>query len=289
MSKRPGLPVVVRQELEKYKAGGSRHLEKAAVRHQGNSVWPVSTKRIHSDSTMRAYKRHATAYARWARERYGIRKWEDLHARAGELVSSYLRTHLHAGHSPYTLQVVRSALRMLHQDWTLGEDVKIPRRYREDITRSRYKAERDKGINLANYKPLTDFLTATGLRRREIEQLVVSRVSERCGSLSVHVDNGEGGKLRDVPVLPSHEQAVTGAIEGKGLDDLVFKQVPSRIDVHAYRRLYAQKLYCHLSGRELPPRDRRLKASDYDTCAALEVSRALGHNRIDLVLNNYLR
>ncbi len=290
MSKRPGLPVAVRQELDKHKAiGVSRYLEKAAARREGNTSWSVSTGRIHSDSTLEAYKRHATAYALWARERYGVRRIEHLHARAGELVSEYVQERIATGHSPFTVQLVRSALRMLHQDWTLAGEVKIPRRYREEITRSRYKAERDKGINQANYQPLIDFLVATGLRRREIEGLVVSRVREEAGYLQVHVDNGKGGKQRDVPVLPGHEEAVRQAIRSKGLDELVFERVPSRIDVHSYRREYAQQLYRHLSGRELPPKHGRLQASDYDEAAALGVSRALGHNRVDVVLTNYIR
>ncbi len=290
MTKRPGLPVAVRAELDKRKAMGvSRYLAKAELRQGGATAWSLSTGRIHSDSTLEAYKRHATAYARWARDRYGIRKLEELHAHAGELVPAYLQTHLEAGHSPYTVQLVRSALRMLHQDWTLGHDVHIPPRRREAITRSRLPVARDLGINLDHYRPLTAFLGATGLRRREVEGLMAGQVLDGSGGLCVFVDNGKGGKQRLVPVLPGSEAHVRDVVRGKAPNQVVFDRVPSRLDVHAYRRQYAQALYVALSGRELPDPHGRLEASGYDAAAVLRVSEALGHNRIDVVLTNYLR
>ncbi len=106
---------------------------------------------------------------------------------------------------------------------------------------------------------------------------------------SVFVYNGKGGKARDVPVLGGHQTAVQCAIEGKQGEDRVFDSVPSRIDVHSYRRLYAQAFYVQLSGRSLPPSTGRLKASDWDVSAAETVSKALGHNRTDVVLRHYLR
>jgi hypothetical protein len=60
--------------------------------------------------------------------------------------------------------------------------------------------------------------------------------------------------------------------------------------VHSYRREYVQALYLyHAPGRTLPPATGRLKANDYDRDAAYEVTLALGHNRIDVVLCHYLR
>jgi hypothetical protein len=61
------------------------------------------------------------------------------------------------------------------------------------------------------------------------------------------------------------------------------------MDVHAYRREYAQALYLSLADLKLPPPEGRLKHSDYDLAAVQRVSWALGHNRLDAVLRHYLR
>jgi hypothetical protein len=62
------------------------------------------------------------------------------------------------------------------------------------------------------------------------------------------------------------------------------------MDVHGYRREFAQALYLyHAPGRTLPPATGRLKRSDYDRDAAQRVSWALGHQRIDVVLRHYIR
>ena len=66
-------------------------------------------------------------------------------------------------------------------------------------------------------------------------------------------------------------------------------KVDSRLNPQAQRRQYAQDFYRLLSGRELLPRDRRLRTSDYDLDAVLEVAQYLGHNRIDVILKSYLR
>ncbi len=67
----------------------------------------------------------------------------------------------------------------------------------------------------------------------------------------------------------------------------LFAHVPEHLDIQALRRTYAQLLYQHLSGRPVPGTDDPLEVVDLE--AALQVSRALGHNRLDIVLTYYLR
>jgi hypothetical protein len=62
------------------------------------------------------------------------------------------------------------------------------------------------------------------------------------------------------------------------------------MDVHSYRRDSAQRRYLqHAPGQVLPPPEGRLSRDDYDPAATQEVSSALGHNRLDVVLRHYLR
>jgi hypothetical protein len=110
------------------------------------------------------------------------------------------------------------------------------------------------------------------------------------GQTTVKVRNGKGGKSRTVPVLAGHEQDVLCQKEGRQVDEHVFSSLPRHLDVHAYRRAYAQAFYLTLApGRSLPSTTSRLKRSDYDAEAVLQVSQALGHRRRDVVLRHYLR
>ncbi len=106
----------------------------------------------------------------------------------------------------------------------------------------------------------------------------------------MHVANGKGGRWRDVPVLPGREEDVLSVRGERDLDEVVFARIPKHLDVHSYRREFAQALYLfHAPGRDLPPATGRLKPADYDRAAAQRVTEALGHNRIDVVLRHYIR
>jgi hypothetical protein len=107
--------------------------------------------------------------------------------------------------------------------------------------------------------------------------------------LIVRVVRGKGGKRRDIPVFPGREQAVLSQVAGKEPGAHVFDRLPSNMDIHSYRRQFAQELYEYLSGRPLPPLEGRLQSTDLDRDAALAVSRCLGHNRIDIIFGHYIR
>ncbi len=166
----------------------------------------------------------------------------------------------------------------------------LPRRRRAEITRSRGPAARDRRFQPEHWQPLLNFQRAVGLRRRELARLIVADIAYHGqGQLMVHVRNGKGGKTRDAVVLPGHEQDVLSVVAGRKPEELVFVHLPDT-EMHSLRREYAQALYLHYApGRELPPTTGRLRSSDYDLEAVLKVSQALGHNRRDIVLNNYLR
>jgi integrase len=161
------------------------------------------------------------------------------------------------------------------------------------ITRSRGSKKHDRHFQPANWQPLINFLKATGLRRDELKMLRVGDIIDHdlvIGGPAVFVANGKGGKSRMVPALPGQEQDVLSVKVGRAADDLVFPHIPKHLDVHSYRREYAQALYLyHAPGRSLPSPTGRLRASDYDRDAAQRVTEALGHNRVDVVLRHYIR
>jgi len=289
---------IIKEALErldsKMAIGESRQEAKRAAREaaaqQGRSIWSYSTGKIHSHKTRITYQEQTLRFIGWARQTEGIKTLEVLDQRADALVSQYLQIEMASGKSPYTLQLQRSALRLFFGDRNLAKDVKLPKRTMTGITRSRRNAARDKHFQPANWQPLLTFQRATGLRKDELKHLLVKDIyRDYQGHLVAFVRNGKGGKQREAPVLPGHEQDVLSTVTGRGPDERVFPHLPDT-EMHALRREYAQALYLHHSpGRGLPPTGRRLRPTDYDPAAVQIVSRALGHERRDVVLRHYLR
>jgi site-specific recombinase XerC len=304
MAKRASLSHQVIARLNSLAAFGvSRHdmkkAQREALRAAGQPVrWAHSTGRIHSYATYEAYKQHSMAFVKWCRDQYGIRDLAQIDARADELASAWLEAQKAAGYSPYTLQTQRAALRMFYRGSgaseaevrALAERVEIPIRHREEITRSRGPVAMDKDFCAQNWTQLIEALRGAGLRRHEVAALRAGDVIVcEDGRVSIRVARGKGGKSRTVQVIPGREQPWIDAIRGKSGDQRVFERIPVRLDVHSIRREAAQDLYRHLSGRDLPPAEGRLRPSDYDKNAAKAVSEWLGHERLDVVLRNYLR
>ena len=271
--------------------GQSRRLAKQEVRASGEHVWTFSTGLIHSFKTRTTYQQHTVRFVRWARSTHNIKNLEQLDPRADELATKYLQLRLDDKKSSYTLQSERAALRLFFGNWQLATGVTIPPRARANITRSRGPVGHDRHLQPANWQPLIRFLQATGLRRRELRDLKCRDIYQDHGEqVYVHIASGKGRLTREVPVLPGREADVLTMKEDRSNDVSVFERIPRHLDVHSYRRGYAQALYLHYApGRSLPPATGRLKPSDYDRSAAQRVSWALGHQRIDVVLRHYLR
>ena len=286
---------IVREALdrldEKMAIGESRRDAKQAIREERGQIWSVSTGKIHSFKTRSTYQEHAIRFVKWARSTHHIISLAQLDPVANDLATEYLQQQLTESKSPYTLQVERAALRLFFGDRQLAASVALPRRARERITRSRGPVAHDRHIQLANWQPLIRFLQATGLRRQELRNLHCSDILlDQGGQLLVHVKNGKGGLERNVPVLPGHESDVLSMKEGREPEALVFVRIPKHLDVHSYRREYAQALYLYYApGRHLPPVTGRLKRSEYEYDAAQRASWALGHRRVSVVLDHYLR
>ena len=270
--------------------GQSRYEVKRAAREQNPSAWSVSDHKIHAHLSRARYQGRILAFLNWARQQESIRTLEQLDPQASTLLARYLSERLAAGQTPATVQSIRAALRIFFDDDTLADEVQVPRREREKITRSRGPAKRDSHFQAANWTTLIEFLKGTGLRGSEIKALQVRDVRQNeDGRAEVFVVGGKGGKQRTVTARKNSTELVLAAVAGREPLERVFPQVPDRINSQALRREFAQQLYMELSGRPLPPKEGRLKRSDYDREAALLVSHQLGHNRVDVMLRSYLR
>jgi integrase len=275
----------------------SRGEAKRVAKAANQKTWAFSTGKIHSYKTRQTYQEHAINFVRWARDAYGLKRLELIDERVGELSAEFLQARLDEGKSASTLFTIRAALRLVFDNRRLMNEVQLPQRKMSSITRSRGPKAHDKHFNPGNWPTLVNFLKATGLRRDEIKMVRAEDILERepdpqskyYGMTVVKVWNGKGGKVRTVPVLAGHEQAVLSMKEGLADEDQIFPRIPKHLDVHSYRREYAQALYLyHAPGYSLPPAG-RLKRGSYNREAAEQVTHALGHNRIDVVLRHYIR
>jgi hypothetical protein len=270
--------------------GESRYEAKKTLRESGEHVWAFSTGRIHSFVTRTDYQRHILHFINWARQEHGINRLDRLDERADELAIQYLNERIAANYSPYTLQAERAALRMFFNNRDLAVTITLPARRRENITRSRGPVKHDKHFQPEHWQTQINFLKACGLRRSELRDLFVREIfRDEEERLVVYVRNGKGGRSRRAVVIPGQEQHILAAIQDRPPHEHVFTHLAKHMDIHSYRRTYAQALYLYYApGRNLPPAVDRLKRSDYDYEAAQKVSWSLGHNRVDVVLT-YLR
>lgn len=278
--KRKSLTRQVEETLkEKLKIGQSKHKAKKEGKAQG----------IYSYKTFSVYLEQCNYFTRYCKEEHGCRYLGECRQYADE----YLQNRIDRGNSPYTLHLIRSALCKLYGD-TSRDYIPLPKRRRQDITRSRKEVIRDKHFSEENHKDIIDFCKATGLRRHELKQLRGTDCFTKDATLYVVVNKGKGGKYREVPVLKEYRGHVLKLMKSAA-DGFVFPDVPNGMDVHSYRAVYATAYYKRIARPifRIPSHERYYCRGDrkgimLDRVAMLQVSRALGHNRVSVIAGHYL-
>lgn len=283
MSKTPSMR---KQVVDHFKTlecfGQSRYEAKqqaiAEARDAGATGWIQARVRgVYSFGSNDDYIRHSIEFTQWAKQNYKCKYISDTRP----YVSEYLKYRLQLGHTAWTLQSVRSACAKLFLDPEIAKENPLPTRRKEDIKRSRGPKAMDKKFSEKRNQALVDFCRATGLRRHELTALKAHNVYQTDERMWVFVEQGKGGRMRTVPVLKAMQARVTEIIQGKEADDQLFQKIPVRADIHGYRREYAQTLYEQEAGQKYDPKNKNKEALRI-------VSAALGHNRLDVVIRNYL-
>ena len=267
---------------------------------------------IYSYSTATAYNRDCQRFADYAIEQHGNRYMSLDDAR--QYAEGFLRSELSAGRSVYTVKAERAALAKLYQ--CDGRKIcELPNRSRADITRSRERyvtsaktgkqilnpSSRAGHFSEKNHRDIVDFCRSTGLRRSELQQLRGDQlrgvdINGRT-EYAIVLDGSQckGGRSRWIPIVVGNIDNVVQLMESAG-SGRVFDSVPAAMDVHHYRSEFASNLYAAVARpvNEIP-RDERyccrgeLKGTWYDKRAMRIVSEALGHNRISVIAEHYLR
>lgn len=243
--------------------------------------------KIYSWGTYKAYLQQCCQFVKWCRSAYSCKNLADCRQYVQEWMKS--REDL----SAYTLKLSASALCKLYGESLEELGISTKRAARNEITRSRGAAKRDAHFSEKKNADFVEFCRSTGLRRSEVTKLRGDQLIERDGQYYIETF-GKGGRRREAPVCGDVELVVQKMQEaGMGK---VWAKVPSNADIHSYRADYATRIYLSHARpiEELPRRERYICRKDkkgviYDRKAMLEASKALGHNRISVVGEHYLR
>lgn len=269
---------------------------------------------IHSVGTIDNYKQVARQFSNW-REKQGFGKYTKNEDLLKEQAVQYLEYREKKGYVPSTLQRDSSALnRIFFADGSERLNYIPPPVKSKDI----FKGRTNKPIN-----PITDYTKdayliaqATGVRRDELISLERRDFKEINGRLFVNVKNGKGGKERTVPVLGKYEQEVRDILnkqylEGRSeTDKLLERGLNSKHNIHRLRREYSKDIAQEIKDKpvfqkdlenfwgkrtDVVKKERNIKSDVYRARSGIVenrdvvylTSRALGHNRLDVVMLHY--
>ena len=283
MAKHGSLVYQINRELQSQLRIGEEKREAKAAEHTNHP------KGIFSYRTLEVYTEQCCRFARWAKKEHGCRTLDDLR----QCVPEYLEREIDRGLSAWTVRTEAAAISKLYQVPTTSWGVELPSRMRENITRSRGAAARDAHFSETQNADLVAFLRGTGLRRSEAESVTPCNIHISPQGVSVAVYGGKGGKDRLVTVTEAARSLVAG-MAGPGTAP-IWGKIESSCDVHSYRREYAAARYEELARdiSTLTPSEKYIcrgsrRGEVYDRAALAEVSQDLGHNRLEVVVTNYL-
>lgn len=255
----------------------------------------VDREYIYSSKTYKTYHNECKRFAVWCRKTHPeVRHLKECK----KYVNEYLTYQISSGKSPWTLTTQKAALAKLY-----GVDyasfIATPPRERSKIKRSRNPVSRDKNISANTEKFLSTITSATGLRRNELCKITGDALRyDSSGRPFLHITRGtKGGKIRDAVIIgatPEETEYIVGLFKSAGKMKLLPK-VSSAYDNHRYRAEYAKRLYQHYARNieNIPISERYIMRKDrageiLDKRAVRIVSKAMGHNRIDVIALNYL-
>jgi len=291
--------------LKRY--GESRHKAKAEQRREaaerGERLrFGAPVEGIFSHETYFTYRKQSLHFLEWCRENKNIGKYTELR-KLEKYAADYLQDCENKGLSKYTIATRRAALCKL-----FGHEIKHTTVTRgEKITRSRLEVENDKHFSEVKNADLVLLCRSTGGRRSDILKIKPEDITtDKNGLMWCEFKQSKGGKDRKAPILPQYREDVADLIKRSDHGKPIIKKISHAVDVHGYRRQYAQALYSvvcrdeRLQGQllaQLPPRSENVSGDTYHAHGAkfsgkrdniYIVSQALGHNRLSVSVRHYL-
>ena len=267
---------------------------------------PNRSEGIHSIRTANTYRSVGNSFAGYLKGQ-GVRNIGNI---TKEHISGYMLSR--AGLSAYTQSKDLAAInKLLDTRYTL-RDFGLRERSHQRITNNRGLARYDTSHAVRNREQLA-FVRSTGIRRESIATITPAQALRDGTGLVVgfHVIE-KGGRERNCVVLAMERERITHLVDNhiveQGVNAPLFRAVDSNANPHWQRREYAQALYNDLretqgdyySGlRDSFINQENLERATsryatptvrgYERDVLAEVSQALGHNRLDVVIYHYLK
>lgn len=278
------------QELNRI--GQTKHDKKIALKtfanHHKLSVNPLKNDGIYSFNTYDSYKQTSIEFTRWIRNTHAsIKKIDQItidHAK------EYLLFRQNQNLSKWTVDKDMAALNKVLGFEMTKKEVGLHRKSYTETVRSRREAKMDRHFNPENYKDQITMAKATGIRRQSMTRITPSDFTFQ-NNITTHLTVKEkGGKVRTLQILDTYREEVTAIVlksmEQKGAEEKVFDSYTKKIDNHAFRGEYARNLYEQLIQEQgFEHKD----CKGYDSKILKKVSQNLGHERIAIVVQHYLR
>lgn len=264
--------------------GRSRSLDKARGETKN---------RIYSKQSYVTYKNQFRYFSNWVKEKH-----PEAHSieEARILIDEYLKHLMDLERSAYSISTAKAALvKVFQTDAT--QVVATPIRRRADVKRSRFSVERDKHISDELELRLSQFTSATGLRRKEMLQIEAEDLFFTNGKPYLNVNKGtKNGKPRVVEIHGVSEAETKMIVEFiQSRKGRLFPKLSPHYDNHYYRGIYAKRIYSFYARKEkdIPKSERYVMRKDragevLDKLAMKIASKMLGHERINVIAQSYL-
>lgn len=298
--------------------GQSKHVAKAEYRRQqeakGEKWNPAFAQGIFSYQTYNAYKQSAMEFGLWLKKEHPEIK--NINNVGKEHAINYLLARQAEGKSAYTFSKDMSAINKIFNTSINKKEAGLNSRSYKNVTRSRVERQNDKKYNPRNYANQITFAKATGCRRESIlgGQYQVKPCSiwkDPKGNIYVSVIE-KGGKFRNAPVLEKYKGEISKLVPNMDVrtpdrsiamdefrfkeryrnsgENYLFNRYTKKIDNHAFRAEYARERYQELlehKGEETVEIIKNYRG--YDREILCKISQDLGHNRISVVYEHYMR
>ena len=273
--------------------GQTKHDKKIMVQQfaKNNDLYvnPLKNDGIYSYNTYNAYKQTSIEFTRWLQQTHPDVK--NINQITFNHAKEYLSYRQDSGKSKWTVDKDMAALNKVLKLEMTKKEIGLARKSYKESVRSRKDAKMDKKYNPEKYKDQITVAKATGIRRQSMLKISPENfIFDRNGVvISVKVKE-KGGKTRIAKILDVYKQDVTNiinqSIKEKGMSEKLFDKYTSKIDNHAFRGEYARNLYQELIDKQ---GFNKADVQGYDSNVLKTVSRNLGHERISVVIQHYLR
>lgn len=249
--------------------------------------------RIYSKQSYLTYKNQFRYFSDWIKETYpGVHSIDE----ARTLIDKYLQYLIVQNRSAYSIATAKAALSKVFQT-DATQFIATPIRRRADVKRSRFSVERDKHISDELERKLSQFTSATGLRRKEMLQIEAEDLLFNNGKAYLNVTKGtKNGKSRVAEIHGVSEAETKMIIEFiQSKRGRLFPKLSPHYDNHYYRAVYARRIYDRYARKEkdIPRKEKYIMRKDragevFDKVAMKIASQSLGHNRINVIAQSYL-